>query len=48
MLKLLIPLLGGYLYTQRNPIRIPDSEYGMLSPADGRVVSIDNDIFIIN
>ncbi|MBU0777681.1 phosphatidylserine decarboxylase [Patescibacteria group bacterium] len=48
MLKLLIPLLGGYLYTQRNPIRIPDSEYGMLSPADGVIVSIDNDILTNN
>jgi len=44
MLKILVPLLGGYIYTQRNPNRIPDSDYGMLAPADGKVVSIDNNV----
>jgi len=42
MLRELALVVGGYLYTQINPERIPDSEYGMLSPADGEIISIDN------
>jgi len=42
MLRELALAVGGYLYTQRNPERIPDSEYGMLSPADGKVISVDD------
>lgn len=37
-------LFAGYLYTQRNPDRIPDSKEGMLSPSDGIILSIDNNI----
>ena len=35
-------LFAGYLYTQRNPDRTPDSNQGVLSPADGIVLSVDN------
>ena len=37
-------LFAGYLYTQRNPDRMPDAKEGMLSPSDGIVLSIDNNI----
>ena len=44
MLSKLALVFAGYLYTQRNPDRIADGDKGMLSPSDGIVISVDENI----
>lgn len=43
--KIVIPIFAILTYMQRNPRRVPDSPIGLLSPADGKIISImtDND-----
>ena len=41
--KIIIPIFAAMAFMQRNPTRIPDSPHGLLSPADGKVISIETD-----